>query len=59
MKGFNLVHIDYSAVAEYDRRGFRDDEGVQAHFQTVHIDVTLHTTESQEKCDELQVNTQH
>ncbi|MYL35022.1 OsmC family peroxiredoxin [Pontibacillus yanchengensis] len=52
--GFDLQSIDFDIKGSLDPRGLMGTEGVRPYFQTVTINAKVHTSESQERINELQ-----
>ncbi|KGX93758.1 osmotically inducible protein C [Pontibacillus halophilus JSM 076056 = DSM 19796] len=54
---FNLKGLDFQVKGELDPRGMMGTEGVRRHFETVTVDVTVDTDESDERIQELKEKT--
>lgn len=51
---FDLQSIDFEIDGSLDPRGLMGTADVQPYFQTVNIEAKVHTSETQERVDELQ-----
>ncbi|RPE88627.1 putative OsmC-like protein [Salisediminibacterium halotolerans] len=52
--GFDLQSIDFEIEGEFDPKGFMGDPSVRPYFQTVRVNATVKTSESEERVKELQ-----
>ncbi|WP_281976251.1 OsmC family protein [Halobacillus litoralis] len=51
---FDLQGIDFEVNGELDPRGMMGEEGVRPYFQKITVNATVHTSESEERLNELQ-----